>query len=249
MGAMRGSETTLGGPDRHFPETTVGFLSLLRRRTEDGHRAALDVLCSRYWKPVYAYVRAGWSKSNDDAKDLTQSFFLWIQENGALGRFEEERGGLRPYIKVLLRRFVKDKDVALRRLKRGGGAPVLPLAGDSSSLEDLIPDPRSADPEALFERVWRTELVEQAVDRLRERCRAEGRSVAFSVLEGYDLAGGPDSPTYQTLGERLGISVAEVKKHLFAMRDALLQEIRGEIAQQTANDADRAQEWDFLFGG
>lgn len=118
---MRGSETTLGGQDRHFPETTMGFLSLLRRRTDDGRRAALEVLCSRYWKPVYAYVRAGWSKSNDDAKDLTQSFFLWIQENGALGRFEEERGGLRPYLKVLLRRFVKDKDVALHRLKRGGG--------------------------------------------------------------------------------------------------------------------------------
>ena len=245
---MRGPETTLGGSDRYFPETTIGFRSLLQRKTEEGRRAALEMLCSRYWKPVYAYVRAGWSKSNDDAKDLTQSFFLWIQENGALGRFEEERGGLRPYLKVLLRRFVKDKDVALRRLKRGGGTSVLPLAGDSSSLEDLIPDPRSEDPEAVFERVWRTELVEQAVERLRERCRAEGRSVAFSVLEGYDLATGPESPTYQTLGERLGLSEGEIKKHLFAMRDALLLEIRAEIAQQTANDADRAEEWDFLFG-
>jgi RNA polymerase sigma-70 factor (ECF subfamily) len=245
---MRGSETTLGGPDRHFPETTIGFLSLLRRRTDEGRRAALEMLCSRYWKPVYAYVRAGWSKSNDDAKDLTQSFFLWIQENGALGRFEEERGGVRPYLKVLLRRFVKDKDVALRRLKRGGGIPILPLAADSSSLEDLIPDAQSENPEAIFERVWRTELVEQAVERLRQRCRDEGRSVAFSVLEGYDLATGAESPTYQTLGERLGLSEGEIKKHLFAMRDALLQEIRAEIAQQTANEADRAEEWNFLFG-
>lgn len=245
---MRGSETTLGGSDRHFPETTIGFLSLLRRRTDEGRRAALEMLCARYWKPVYAYIRAGWSKSNDDAKDLTQSFFLWIQENGALGRFEEERGGLRPYLKVLLRRFVKDKDVALRRLKRGGGVPILPLADEASSLEELIPDARSENPEAIFERVWRTELVEQAVDRLRERCRAEGRSVAFSVLEGYDLATGAESPTYHTLGERLGLSEAEIKKHLFAMRDALLQEIRAEIAQQTANEADRAEEWNFLFG-
>lgn len=245
---MRGSETTLGGSDRHFPETTIGFLSLLRRRTEDGRRAALEVLCSRYWKPVYAYVRAGWSKSNDDAKDLTQSFFLWIQENGALARFEEEKGGLRPYLKVLLRRFVKDKDVALRRLKRGGGVPVLPLSGDAASLEDLIPDPRSEDPEAVFERVWRTELVDQAVDRLRARCRAEGRDIVFAVFEGYDLATGAESPTYQSLGKRLGLSEAEVKNHLFAMRDALLREIRAEISQLTANDDDRAREWDFLFG-
>lgn len=245
---MHGSETTLGGPDRYFPETTVGFLSLLRRRTDDGRRAALEILCSRYWKPVYAYVRAGWSKSNEDAKDLTQAFFLWIQENGALGRFEEERGGLRPYLKVLLRRFVKDKDVAVRRLKRGGGAPVLPLAGDDAALQDLIRDPRAEDPEAAFERVWRIELVEQAVERLRRRCRAEGRDVAFAVLEGYDLATDPERPTYRTLGERLGISEADVKKHLFAMRDALLREIRAEVAELSADDAGQAKEWEFLFG-
>ncbi|MBV8881334.1 MAG: sigma-70 family RNA polymerase sigma factor [Planctomycetaceae bacterium] len=246
---MRGPETTLGGPERFFPETTVGFLSLLRRHTDDGRRAALDVLCTRYWKPVYAYVRSGWSKSNEDAKDLTQAFFLWIQENGALARFEEERGGLRPYLKVLLRRFVKDKDVAVRRLKRGGGVQILPLAGEDAAMEDLICDPRAEDPEAAFERVWRTELVEQAVERLRARCRAEGREVAFSVLEGYDLAAEAERPTYRVLGERLGLAEADVKKHLFAMRDALLREIRTELAQLTAGDADQQRELEFLFGG
>jgi RNA polymerase sigma-70 factor (ECF subfamily) len=226
----------------------VGFLSLLRCDTEDGLRAALEVLCSRYWKPVYAYIRSGWSKSNEDAKDLTQAFFLWIQENGALGRFQEERGGLRPYLKVLLRRFVKDKDVALHRLKRGGAVQVLPLTGGTAALEDLIPDSRAEEPEAAFERVWRTELVEQAVERLRQRCRAEGRSLAFSVLEGYDLAPGAEPCTYRSLAGRLGISEADVKKHLFGMRDALLLEIRAELAQQAAGEADQAREWDFLFG-
>jgi len=245
---MRGAETTLGGQDRYFPETTVGFLSLLRRRTDDGRRAALDVLCSRYWKPVYAYVRGGWSKSNEDAKDLTQAFFLWIQENGALGRFLEERGGLRPYLKVLLRRFVKDKDVAVQRLKRGGGVQLLPLGGNPLAIEDLICDPRAVDPEAAFERVWRTELVEQAVERLRARCRADGRGLAFSVLEGYDLSTAAEPPTYRTLGGRLGLSEGDVKKYLFAMRDALLREIRAELAEMTAGDAEDTQEWEFLFG-
>lgn len=245
---VHGAETTMGGPNRHFPETTVGFLSLLRLHTDEGRTAALNVLSTRYWKPVYAYVRVGWSKSSEDAKDLTQNFFLWIQENGALGRFEEERGGLRPYLKVLLRRFVKDKDVALRRLKRGGGVQVLPLVGDASAIEDLIPDPRAEDPEAAFERVWRIELVEQAVERLRERCRAEGRDLAFSVLAGYDLSTEAEPPTYRSLGERLGISEGDVKKHLFAMRDALLREIRAELAQLTADDLGQAREWEFLFG-
>jgi biotin operon repressor len=144
---------------------------------------------------------------------------------------------------------VKDKDVALSRLKRGGGVQVLPLAGgDAAAIEHLIPDPRAEEPEAAFERVWRTELVEQAVDRLRQRCKKDGRDIAFSVLEGYDLVAGAKPPTYRSLGERLGITDADVKKHLFAMRDALLQEIRAELAQLTAGDADQAREWEFLFG-
>lgn len=244
---MNQPDTTLGGSGRHFPETTVGFLSLLRQATEVGYREALEILCRRYWKPVYAYVRVGWSKTNEDAKDLTQAFFLWIQENGALKRFQEERGGLRPYLKVLLRRFVKDKDVAVHRLKRGGGATVLSL-GDAAALEELIADPRSTDPEAVFERVWRTELVEHAFERLRERCRAEGRSIAFAVLEGFDFAAGSERPTYKELGDRLGLAESEVKKHLFALRDALLRELRSDLAQMTRTDAERDDEWNTLFG-
>ncbi len=244
---MNHPDTTLGDSARHFPETTVGFLSLLREATEADYRAALEILCRRYWKPVYAYVRVGWSKTNEDAKDLTQAFFLWIQENGALKRFQEARGGLRPYLKVLLRRFVKDREVALRRLKRGGGARILSL-GDPAALEELIADPRSTDPEAVFERVWKAELVEQAVERLRERCRAEGRSVAFAVLEGYDLAPESERPTYKELGDRLGLAESDVKKHLFALRDALLRELRSNLAQLTRTDAERNDEWNSLFG-
>jgi hypothetical protein len=147
-----------------------------------------------------------------------------------------------------LRRFVKDKDAAVHRLKRGGGVQVLPLDGDTAALQDLICDPRAVDPEAAFERVWRTELVEQAVERLRERCRVEGRGLAFSVLEGYDLATDAEQPTYRSLGERLGLSEGDVKKHLFAMRDALLRELRAELAQLAAGDADQRRELEILFG-
>ena len=243
---MRPLDTTLGGPDRFFPETTSGFLSCLRRSTEEGYQAALEILCRRYWKPVYAYVRAAWSKTNDDAKDLTQAFFLWLQENGALKRFDETRGGLRPFLKVLLRRFVKDQDVALRRLKRGGGRTLLSIEA-APELDALAADPRAADPEALFERVWRTELVEQAVDRLRQRCRDDGRGAAFAVFEGYELAAESERPTYRDLASRLGLTEAEVRRHLAALREELLQEIRSDIAQLASNELDRTDEWNTLF--
>jgi RNA polymerase sigma factor (sigma-70 family) len=244
---MKGEDTTLGGPGRHFPETTEGLRSLLRSGGEEGYRAALEALCSRYWKPVYAYVRAGWSRSNEDAKDLTQAFFLWLQENGALRRFDETRGGIRPYLKVLLRRFVKDKDVAVNSLKRGGGVRILPL-GDTAGVERLLTDPRAEEPEAAFERIWRMELVEQAVERLRERCRADGRGAAFAVFEVYDLCPERERATYKELAERLGLSEGDVKRHLLAMRDALHEEIRADLARMTSTDAELDDEWKFLLG-
>jgi RNA polymerase sigma factor (sigma-70 family) len=233
---MNGGDTTLGGQDRYFPETTAGFRSLLRDGSEEGYRRALEVLCGRYWKPVYAYVRAGWSRSNEDAKDLTQAFFLWLQENGALRRFDEERGGLRPYLKILLRRFVKDKDAAVNRLKRGGGVQIVPL-GDTAGVDALLADPRAEEPEAVFERIWRVELVEQAVERLRERCRVDGRGAAFAVFEAYDLSPEAERPTYKGLADRFGLAEGDVKRHLLAMRDALVEELR-----------DRDAEWSSLSG-
>lgn len=228
---MNGGDTTLGGPDRYFPETTAGFRSLLRDGGEEGYRRALEVLCARYWKPVYAYVRAGWSRSNEDAKDLTQAFFLWLQENGALRRFDEERGGLRPYLKILLRRFVKDKDATVNRLKRGGGVQIVPL-GDTSGVDALLADPKAEEADAVFERIWRVELVEQAVARLRQRCPG----TPFAVFEAYDLCPEAERPTYKVLADRFGLTEGDVKRHLLAMRDALVEDLR-----------DRDDEWATLI--
>jgi RNA polymerase sigma factor (sigma-70 family) len=245
---MNSADTSLGGPNPRFPETTVGVLSLLREGVPSGPQGALNVLSERYWKPVYAFIRLRGTRNNEDAKDLTQAFFLWLQESGALGRFKEERGSLRGYLKILLKRFVKDQDAALHRLKRGGGHAIVSLSGDSSALEELLADPKGVDPETMYERVWRTELVNHAIDRLKDLALAEGNEVAFLVFEGYDLAGDAERPTYADLGARLGLSEPNVKKHLFGMRSKLLGEIRTELARETSGDRDLHDEWQSLFG-
>ena len=44
-------------------------------------RAALETLCATYWYPVYAFIRRAGS-SSEDARDLTQEFFLRVLEKG-----------------------------------------------------------------------------------------------------------------------------------------------------------------------
>lgn len=222
------SDTSLGGG---FPETTWGLVSRLRETA--AHRQALEALCTRYWKPVYTYVRLAWRKSDADARDLTQAFFLWLLDGEPLKRYEPERGGLRPYLKVLLRRFVSHQEVAMQRLKRGGGALHL-------SIED-VGEPPAGEPEEAFDRAWIAELVRQAVDRVRARTDA----TAFAVYEAYDL--GESRPTYAELAERHAIPLNEVKNHLFRVREHVRGEIRADLAQMTSGAAELEEEYGALF--
>jgi hypothetical protein len=41
-------------------------------------REDLSAIVGLYWRPVYRFVRVCWKRSNEDAKDLTQAFFVHL---------------------------------------------------------------------------------------------------------------------------------------------------------------------------
>jgi RNA polymerase sigma-70 factor (ECF subfamily) len=241
-----GGDTTLGGGDKVFPETTLGFAGSLRNPAAADYGRALETLCARYWKPVYSYLRIAWAKSNEDAKDLTQAFFAWLLEEDALRRYEPERGGFRPYLKVLLRRFVGHAERDLHRLKRGGGARVFSLDGDAPVLPELAGN--GADPEKVFERVWLEGLVQQAIGRVRERCVRAGKETRFRLYEAYALGSGPEAPSYAELASTFGVTVSDVEKSLYLVREDIREELRAAIAQGSGNDREVDDEWKRLLG-
>jgi hypothetical protein len=104
-----------------------------------------------------------------------------------------------------------------------------------------VPDPTAADPSELFDRAWWTELVNGAMDRVRER-----RPEDFRVYEAFELA--PERPSYAALAGRFAMDEKEVKRRLFATRDALQAEIRRELALLTRGEDELREEWDALFG-
>src|SRR5579864_5678270 len=125
----------MGGPERAFLETATDMVAGLQSPDPLRYTSAFDVFCKNYWKPAYVYIRAAWAKGNEDAKDLTQAFFLWLSENDALKKFDPDRGSLRRYLRVLLRSFVGHREDALGRLKRGGDSTLLSLDAGPAELD------------------------------------------------------------------------------------------------------------------
>ena len=235
----------MAGPARSFPTTHGSWIEDLGSpRT---YRRALDLVCERYWKPIYWYVRFTGGRTNEESKDLTQAFLLGLLEDEALRGYDPQKGRFRPYLKVLLKRFLGHEEEAKRRQKRGGGVRVLAL-DDPSFPGDAVPDPASADPERAFDRRWAIELARAAIDRVRERLGRQGRSDKFEAYALVDLCRAEAVPSYREVAERLGVGEHDVRNSLRDVRALIREEIRGDLAETVGRPEDLEAEWHELFG-
>lgn len=240
---MRNQDTSLGGPAVKFAQTAWGMVDRARDASPAVRQAGLDELAKSYWKPVYHFLRVAWAKSNEDAKDLAQAFFLWLADQEALQRYEAGRGSFRAFLKSLLRHFVQHHDEAMARLKRGGGRVKIPV-------EDLaVVHSREASPEEAFEREWRRSVLAVAVENVRQRLLREDSGGKFRVFEAYYLDPPPgERPTYAGVGEKLGVKEGDVKHTLCDVREEVRREIRAELARTLSRPEDLQDEWNAFCG-
>jgi RNA polymerase sigma-70 factor (ECF subfamily) len=244
----KGGDTTLGGEAREFPRTTQGFLEQLLHPRAGGDRRGAEELCRRYWKPVYFFIRVAWTKSNEDAKDLTQEFFAWLLEGDLLGRYDPSRAPFRAFLKAVLRRFVADRQKAARRQKRGGGETFVRFEEEGLTLEELIEDSRAPDPEKVFDQAWLVTLMKTAVEAVRARYGADGRAGHFALFEACDLRRGAPPPTYSELAARHGLTEGQVRNALSAVRREVREAMAAEIARQTGSREQFEEEWRAFLG-
>jgi RNA polymerase sigma-70 factor (ECF subfamily) len=206
-------------------------------------REGLEELGRRYWKPVYHFVRVAWKKSNEEAKDLTQAFFLWLLEEDALRSYDPGRAPFRPYLKSLLRHFLQNSGRALQTLKRGGGVRIVALDAGSAGL----PDPAVTDPDRAFDRAYLRDLMERAIHRVRQRLEPR-HAVKFRVFEAYDLRPPEGRPTYVELARQMGLKETDVSNYLFSVREEIRAEMRAEFLAQASRPEEAEEEWHDLLG-
>jgi RNA polymerase sigma factor (sigma-70 family) len=227
-------------------------IAAVREGDPERRRAAVETLVTVYWRPVYTRLRLKWRAEPADAEDLTQEFFARALERDFFGCYDPERARFRTYLRVCLDRFASNVRRAERRLKRGGGAVLVPL--DAGSAERELAAGGTAAPEDAdrwFDRAWVRSLFEVSVDALRRETAGTPREIRFRILLRHDItpARDDDRPTYREIAEELGIPVTQVTNHLAWSRRELRRLVLERVTALAGSDAEVREEARMIFGG
>jgi len=237
-------DTAIGGHADRFPLTR---LSLIESAAAGDaiQNDALEQVVALYWKPVYKYIRLKWNKNNEEAKDLTQSFFASAIERDFFRRFDPQQASFRTYLRMALDRFTANEYASARREKRGGKVSFMPLDFEAADSEPI--DRRTSEsPEEVFQREWQRQLFAVAIDDLRLHCELAGKLLQFRIFEEYDLADG-DRPGYSELADRVGITVTTLNNHLAWARRMLRNFVMERLRGVTSGDRELREEMRSIF--
>lgn len=225
-----GRETSIGGSRGAFGNTR--WTIILRAR--DGKE--LGDFLQNYWKPVYFYVRRK-GHAVEDAKDLTQSFFLDFMERDALARVSKSKGRFRSYLLACLDHFLSNEYDRRNALKRGAGR-VFPL--DFQSAEEVFARSGDDSPEKAFRRQWAVDHLDRAMKALKAEMGER-----FDALREYITAGQPG--TLKEVAGRLGLTESNVKVIIHRARKRYKELLKAEVARTVEKAGEVEEELLELF--
>ena len=185
----------------------------------------------------------------EDAKDLTQDFFLKILERNWLQHADANRGRFRSLLLTSLQNFLVKAAEKTHARKRGGDVRFISwddwMAEAPSQLSISAHALDSLPAERLFDHRWATTVVERAFRRLREECEGKDRLRLFYALSRH-LLEERDEVSYAKLSAALGVAETAVKKQLHIMRQRYRCLLRDEVAHTVENPADVQDEIRYL---
>lgn len=211
-------------------------------------REALAQLCRIYWRPIFAFVWR-WTRSPEDAQDLTQDFFLMILKGDLLRTANPERGRFRSLLLKSLQNFLHDAHAKARTKKRGGEVQFISwdewMAEAPSQLSIPAATVESWPAERIFDVRWAATVAEQALRRLQEECESRGRRRVFDVLSTV-LTAERDEISYDKMARELGVGAAEIKRLLHKLRLRYRQLLYAEVAETVSQPGEVEEELRYL---
>lgn len=231
-------DTRIGGAASRFPPTRRSAIVASQSGQPEERRQAFDKIIAAYWKPVYKFIRMRWSLTNEDAKDLTQTFFARALEKNFLKDYRSEIGTFRTFIRTCATHFVINESKYAQRLKRGGGGQEVPLDGAA--------EPEAESIQEFFDKEYIRSLFSLALDDLRNLCAAQNKATHFALFEAYDIERSTSS--YAGAAAEYRVSVSDVTNYLSWTRKEFRRLVLEHIREITADDAEFRREARLILG-
>ncbi len=208
-------------------------------------RAALEILCRTYWKPLYAWLRSQ-GREALDAQDLTQAFFLHLLTGEPFVGLSPDKGKFRSFLLKALKNFLADEHDRATAAKRGGGQVVIPLDDENVERHYLEENNGSRTPEAVFDRQWGLTVLDSAFRALQQEYVAAGKTAQFKELSPFLSAGG-GAAEYASAAASLGMTAGAVAVAVHRLRGRYGDCLRAEIAQTVRSPAELEEEMRYLL--
>lgn len=243
-------DTDIGGPLHRFPITSHSAIVAAASEDAQIRRRGFETIVVSYWKPAYKYLRIKWQMSNEDAKDLTQSFFAMAIEKSYFAGYDASKASFQTFFRTCLDRFVANRKKADQRLKRGAGMEHMSLdfVGAETELASNLPN-RELNPEEFFHREWIRSLFTLAIESLQTRYEESGRGIHFKLFERYDLEENAEPKvSYASLASEFGLKPTDVTNYLAAARRDFRKTLLEKLRELTGTDSEFRAEARALLG-
>jgi RNA polymerase sigma factor (sigma-70 family) len=238
-----------GSRGDRFPITRLSAIVAAGSEDQVERSRAFEVLVAAYWMPVYKYIRIKWGKPSEDAKDLTQGFFVEAMEKNFFQRYDPARAKFRTFLRTCLEGFVMNEEKAARRIKRGGKAVILSLDFDNAENQLAIAEPPAPNEiEEYFEAEWVRSVFSLAVEALKLELQGQGKEVYFRLFERYVLQEPESQVSYKDVAREFNLSVSNVTNYLAASRREFRRIVLDKLRELTANDDEFRREARALLG-
>jgi RNA polymerase sigma factor (sigma-70 family) len=207
-----------------------------------GGESALAELCRLYWYPLYTFARRR-GHSPDDAKDLTQGFFLHVVEHRALTGVDRLKGKFRSFLLASFQNHLSDAGDRARRLKRGGDKEFVQLDAEEAEERYRLEPVEFLTAEKIFDARWAMTVLGEALKRLRQEYTGLGRSSTFEALKVFlDPNNTLALPSYEEVANRLQVSSGGVKTLIHRLRKRYTALLREEVGRTVSDPAEIDEE-------
>ena len=231
---MSGPISSSAAP-RIFPNTRWSVVLAAKRTPSPESAAALELICQAYWYPLYAYVRRC-GQPPHDAQDLTQEFFCRLLEKRWLDAADREKGRLRSFLIVALKKFMSNEWDRVCAQRRGGGRAHAQF--DTAFAESrFAADSHSLAPDEMFDRQWALTLISLTTARLRNEFAAAGKPGDYDSLKTCLLADRGEID-YAAVAKQLGVNEGAARVAVHRLRKHFREIYREEISHTLAEGAD-----------